>query len=48
MFVDAFARFDREHAKKLKEITNRRAAIRNANGTETPEFIEEARFREEL
>ena len=34
--------------KKLKEITNRRAAIRNANGTETPEFIEEARFREEL
>lgn len=48
LFVDAFARFDREHAKKLKEITNRRAAIRNANGTETPEFIEEARFREEL
>lgn len=48
LFAEAFARYDRERVKKVKEINNRRAAIRNANGTETPEFIEEARFREEM
>jgi len=48
MFAEAFARYEREKAKKVKEINNRRAAIRNANGEETPEFTEEARFWEEM
>lgn len=47
MFVAAFARYEREKAKKIKEINNRRAAIRNANGEETPEFVAEAKFWEE-
>ncbi len=48
MFKEAFSRFERERTKKSKEINNRRAAIRNSNGTETPEFIEEAKFIQEM
>lgn len=48
LFASAFARYERNKVKKVKEINNRRAAIRNANGEETPEFIEEAKFWEEM
>lgn len=46
MFADALGRYDRERKKHLKELNNRRAAIRNAHGEETPEFLGELDFYE--
>lgn len=44
MFTDAISRYERERVKRVKELNNRRAAIRNCNGTETEEFQQEMEY----
>lgn len=46
MFTDALGRYERERLKKVRELNNRRAALRNANREETPEFQREVEFYE--
>lgn len=46
IFTDAVNRYEKERKKHLKELSNRRVAIRNNNGTETEEFLREFDFYE--
>lgn len=46
LFADSLGRYERERMKKVKELTHYRAAIRNANGQETEQFLQEVDFYE--
>lgn len=46
LFMEALGRYERERKKRLKELNNRRVAIRNCNGKEPEEFINEFTYYE--
>lgn len=46
MFSEAINRYERERMKRVKELNNRRAVIRNCSGTETIEFLQEIEYWE--
>lgn len=46
MFAEPLGRYERDRKKRLKELNNRRAALRNRNGKETEEFKREFEFFE--
>lgn len=46
MFAEPLGRYERDRKKHLKELNNRRAALRNRGKTETEEFLRELAYYE--
>lgn len=46
MFAEPLGRYERDRKKRLKELNNRRAGLRNRNGVETEEFTREFEYFE--